>query len=95
MPDSCCPCKRTVKCDVIERLYSDPRNPESRLGLAEGLQKQKEQTAAMLRDAAFQYRAYVALQPNLPEKERSKIQHKIERVEAKAFKLENKGIAAR
>lgn len=78
-----------------DAIYSDPRNPESRLGLAEGLQKQKEQTAAMLRDAAFQYRAYVALQPNLPEKERSKIQHKIERVEAKAFKLENKGIAAR
>ncbi len=78
-----------------DAIYSDPRNPESRLGLADSLQKQKEQTAPMLRDAAFQYRAYISLQPNLPEKERSKIEHKIERVESKAFKMETKGIAAR
>lgn len=77
-----------------DAIYSDPRNPVSRLGLAEGLQKQKEQTPASLRDAAFQYKAYISLQPALPPKEREKIEHKIEHVEARAFKLESKKMSA-
>jgi tetratricopeptide (TPR) repeat protein len=78
-----------------DAIYSDPRKPATRLGLAESLQKQKEQTAASLRDAAFQYNAFIALQPNMPEKERTKYQHRIERIEARAYKLENKALSSR
>lgn len=78
-----------------DAIYNDPRNPEPRQGLAESLQKQKEQNSISIRDAAHQYRAFVALQPTMPEKEKSKYERKIEKLEARAFKLETRPVASR
>ncbi|MBY0547998.1 MAG: hypothetical protein K2W95_11945 [Candidatus Obscuribacterales bacterium] len=52
------------------------------------------QTISM-RDAAHQYRALVALQPTMPEKDKAKYERKIEKLEARAFKLETRPVASR
>jgi tetratricopeptide (TPR) repeat protein len=70
--------------------YLDPRMPDAHLGLAEALRKDYEKDPARLREAAAQFRAYVALMPSLPEKEREKYQKTAEKCEEKAFSLERK-----
>jgi tetratricopeptide (TPR) repeat protein len=48
--------------------YANPRVADAHLGFANALQKDKPETSAGMRQAAIQYRAYVALSPNLPPK---------------------------
>ena len=71
--------------------YLNPRMPDAHYGLAEALKKYYEKDPARLREAAAQYRAYLALTPNLPEKEREKVQKTAEKCEEKAFNIERKG----
>lgn len=71
--------------------YLNPRMPDAHLGLAEALQKYYEKDPARLREAAAQYRAFMSLVPNLPDKEREHYQKSAEKCEEKAFKIEKKG----
>ena len=70
--------------------YLNPRMPDAHLGLAEALKKYYEKDPPHLREAAAQFRAYLSLTPNLPEKEREKIQKTAEKCDEKAFNIERK-----
>lgn len=69
---------------------ANPRLAEARLGLAQSEERFAPKSPAQLRDAAEQYRAYLALSPDLEEKVQKKITKKIERIENKAAKIEKK-----
>jgi tetratricopeptide (TPR) repeat protein len=74
-------------------VANNPRMAAPRLGLADNEQRLSPNVPSVLRDAATQYRAYMALETGLPVKEKQKFQKKIERLEARATKLEQKNIA--
>jgi tetratricopeptide (TPR) repeat protein len=71
-------------------IYENPKVPDSRLGIAETLQKLSPQEAKDLREAIAQYKAYISLSPNLPPKELEKLNKHIASLEQKAYKLEQK-----
>jgi tetratricopeptide (TPR) repeat protein len=71
--------------------YLNPRLADAHLGLAEALRKYYEKDPPHLREAAAQYRAFLSLVPNLPEKEREKYQKAAEKCEERAFNIERKG----
>ncbi len=71
-------------------IFGNPRVSDARLGLASTLERLSPANAADMREAAVQYRAYLALQPNMPVKEREKFQKKIDSDESKAYKLDLK-----
>lgn len=48
--------------------YANPRQADAHLGLAEALEKYGKKDAASLREANLHYKAYISLEPNLPEK---------------------------
>jgi tetratricopeptide (TPR) repeat protein len=73
--------------------YLNPRMADAHLGLAEALKKYYEKDPPHLREAAIQFRAFLYLVPNLPEKEREKYQKEAEKCEEKAFNIERKGQA--
>lgn len=73
-----------------EAIFSNPKVPQSRLGLAKALEAVSKPSAQQLRESALQYRAYVALVPNMPVKERDKIAKRAEKLEERAYKLEQK-----
>jgi tetratricopeptide (TPR) repeat protein len=72
-------------------IYANPRVAEAHLGYANALQKDKPETSGSLRLAATQYRAYIALTPNLPPKEIEHYNEKAANLEEKAYKYEQKG----
>ncbi len=69
---------------------ANPRLADARLGLAQAEERFASKSPAQLRDAAEQYRAYLALSPELDEKSQKKITKKVERIESRAAKLEKK-----
>jgi len=68
--------------------YLNPRLPAAHLGLAEDLEKFQKKQSPALREAALQYRAYLALSPTLPEKEREKYSKKADRCQEIALKID-------
>jgi tetratricopeptide (TPR) repeat protein len=73
-----------------DAVFSNPKNPATRLGLAKALEDVSKATPVQLRESAFQFRAYVALSPTMPEKEQKKFLSKAEKLDSKAGKRERK-----
>lgn len=71
--------------------YENPKVSDARLGYAICLEKDRPETPGVLRLSATQFKAYMALEPALPEKEVAKLNKKIANLEEKAFKLDQKG----
>ncbi|HEY9785441.1 MAG TPA: tetratricopeptide repeat protein [Candidatus Obscuribacterales bacterium] len=70
--------------------YQNPKVSDAHLGFAIALEKDKPQTSDLCRQSAAQYKAYMALEPDLPAKEQEKITKKIATLEEKAYKLDMK-----
>ena len=70
--------------------YLNPRLAQAHYGLAEALKKFFSKNPASLREAAQNYRAYISLSPNLPEKEKEKITKMADKLVEKAYKIERK-----
>lgn len=68
--------------------FQNPRLAEAHLGLAETLEKFQKKQSPALREAALQYRAYLSLVPNLPEKEREKISKRADKCQEIAYKID-------
>jgi hypothetical protein len=68
--------------------FLNPRLADAHLGLAEALEKFDKKDSPSLREAALQYKAYIALQPNLPEKEKEKISKRAEKCIEVAYKID-------
>ncbi len=73
-----------------QAAYLNPRLADAHYGLAEALKKYYAKDPAHLREAAAQYKAYVALTPNLPDKDKEKIQKTAEKCIEKAYDIEKK-----
>lgn len=71
-------------------IYGNPRVANSHFGLAATLEQLKPTTSKDLREAIVQYKAYITLRPDLPEKELKKLNKKIASLEERAYKLEQK-----
>jgi tetratricopeptide (TPR) repeat protein len=71
-------------------IYNDPKGAAARLGLAQTLEKLPKPASKDIRESIVQYKAYMALAPNLDEKEQERLNKKIARLETKASKLEQK-----
>ena len=71
-------------------IYGNPKVADSRLGVAKTLERLKPETSKDLKEAVVQYTAYGSLSPNLPPKEKEKLDKKIEKLKEKAFKVEQK-----
>lgn len=71
-------------------VAGNPRMALARLGLADTELRLSSNSPEALRDAAVQYKAYVDLEPTLPEKRKIQFQKKIERLQLKATRLERK-----
>ena len=71
-------------------IFGNPKIPDSRKGLAETLERLSPKESRDLREAIVQYKAYLALEPNLPAKDQEKITKHITSLENKAAKLEQK-----
>jgi tetratricopeptide (TPR) repeat protein len=70
--------------------FNNPRLADARFGLAEAERRLSPDSPPALRDSSVQYRAYVALSPNLPEKMRTKLAKRADQLDAKATKIEQK-----
>jgi tetratricopeptide (TPR) repeat protein len=70
--------------------YLNPRLADAHFGLAEALKKFFPKNPASLREAAQHYRAFISLSPNMPEKEREKINKMADKLVEKAYKIEQK-----
>ncbi|MBZ0190029.1 MAG: hypothetical protein K8F91_27560, partial [Candidatus Obscuribacterales bacterium] len=73
--------------------YENPRMADARLGLAETIEKDRSKDPLQLREAARQYRAYLGLRKDLPEKVQRKYHKKIEKLELSAYKIEQHTLA--
>lgn len=73
-----------------EAVFTNPKSAEARLGLAKALESVSKPTPVILREAAFQYRAYVALSPTMAAKEQEKFLSKAEKLDLKAGKRERR-----
>ncbi len=71
-------------------IYENPRVADARLGAGKTLELLKPAQSKDLKEAIVQYKAYLALSPELPPKEKEKMEKKIEKLQEKAFKLEQK-----
>lgn len=71
-------------------IYENPKVADSRLGIGQALEKLSPPISKDLREAVVQYKAYLDLAPDLPPKERQKIEKKIDNLTEKAYKLEMK-----
>jgi tetratricopeptide (TPR) repeat protein len=65
----------------------NPRLADARLGLAKTLEKMPKPTAAMLNESAQQYRNYVVLKTDLPEKDKQKLLTQADKLSNRAAKL--------
>lgn len=73
-----------------DAVYANPKSAPARLGLARALEQVSKPTTVHLRETATQYRAYVALSPNMPAKEQQKLIAKADKIDTKAGKREMK-----
>ncbi len=73
-----------------EAIFSNPKVPKARIGLAKALEDVSKASPQQLRESALQYRVYMSLEPNLPVKERDKLGKRAEKHEEKAYKVEQK-----
>jgi tetratricopeptide (TPR) repeat protein len=71
-------------------IASNPRMSAPRLGLGDNEQRLAPKSPVALRDSAVQYRAYLALETGLPPKVKQRYSKKIEHLETRASKLEQK-----
>jgi tetratricopeptide (TPR) repeat protein len=71
-------------------IYDNPKVADSRMGLGKTLERLKPEASKDLREAIVQYKAYEALTPNMPPKELEKLNKKIDNLNNKAYKLEQK-----
>lgn len=80
---------------AIERYHdaigTDPKLADARLGLARALEKMPKPTLVTLREAAQQYLLYVALRPDLQDKEKQKLLSQADKLSDKAAKMQQKG----
>lgn len=76
-----------------DAVFANPKSADARLGLAKALEAASKPTAVQLRETAFQYRAYVALSPQLTQKEQQKFLAKADKIDVKAGKKEQKDLA--
>jgi tetratricopeptide (TPR) repeat protein len=76
-----------------DAVFANPKAAGARLGLAKTLESVSKPSPVQLREAAIQYRAYVALVPNLPVKEHDKYIKKAEKLDVKAGKAERRPVA--
>jgi tetratricopeptide (TPR) repeat protein len=68
-------------------IATNPKLADAHLGLAQTLEKMPKPTADTLREAALQYQNYLTLQPNLPEKEKQRLQTLASKLSDRAAKL--------
>ncbi len=73
-----------------DTVFQNPKAADARLGLAKALEDVSKATPVQLREAAFQYRAYVALSPTMEQKEQQHFLSKAEKLDNKAGKRERK-----
>lgn len=73
-----------------DTVFQNPKSADARLGLAKALEDVSKATPVQLREAAFQFRAYVALSPAMPPKEQQKFLAKADKLDTKAGKRERK-----
>lgn len=71
-------------------IFADPRQAAAREGLAQSLERLYADSPEKLRDAVEQYKAYMALTGSLPEKEKTRLEKHIAKLESKAYKIEQK-----
>jgi tetratricopeptide (TPR) repeat protein len=76
-------------------IFMNPTYANSRIGLAQALERMPKPTPAQLREAAGQYRAYLQLAVAVPEKERVKIAKRADNLDVRAHKVEQKNLIAR
>lgn len=76
-------------------IYGNPKVPDARIGLARTLERLSPAESKDLREAIVQYQAYLSLSPNLDPKEQEKITKRIDKLQTKAAKLEQKEQARR
>ncbi len=76
-------------------VFNNPKSAPARLGLAKALEDVSKPSPVQIREAAFQYRAYVALSPTLSQKEQEKLLSKAQKLDNKATKREEKEISSR
>lgn len=89
--------KKKQRMSAIDRYkkasFENPRLAPARLGLADTIRKLNPKDPGQLKEAADQYRAYLSLEKRLPEKKQRKIQKRIQKLEEKAWKYEQKRVA--
>lgn len=71
-------------------IYGNPKVSDAHLGYALALEKDKPATADGYRQAATQFKSYIALEPTLPPKEIDKLTKRISSLEERAYKLDQK-----
>lgn len=76
-----------------EAIFQNPRVPQARLGIAQALEQMPKRGPVEIREAATQYRAYVQLMPQMPQKEQQKYLKKAEKLDGKAYKVEQRSLA--
>lgn len=73
-----------------EAVFANPKSAQARLGLAKALEHVSKPTPVQIRETAYQYRAYVALSPTMPPKEKEKFMTKAQKLDDKAGKRERR-----
>lgn len=71
-------------------IYGNPKVADTRMGIGRALERSRPETSKDLKEAVVQYKAYMALSPDMPPKEVEKMNKKIESLSNKAYKLEQK-----
>lgn len=71
-------------------IYGNPKVADTRMGIGRALERSRPETSKDLKEAVVQYKAYMALSPDMPAKEVEKMNKKIESLSNKAYKLEQK-----
>jgi len=69
--------------------YLNPRLSQAHLGLAQTLEKFEKKQSPALREASLHFKAYLALEPGLPEKEREKISKRADKCLEIAYKIDS------
>jgi tetratricopeptide (TPR) repeat protein len=86
--------RRKALASAIDRyhasIYANPELANSRVGLARALERYAPQRPERLQEAIVQYKAYMALSPDLPQKEVEKLNKKITQLSEKSSKLEHR-----
>ena len=86
--------RKNALASAIDRYHSaivsNPEAPAARLGLAQALERSGSHSSDRLRDSATQYKVFLTLSPQLPEKEMERYNKKIVVLNMKASKLEQR-----